>query len=74
MPPTNKKTRQGNALTPSDFDYLNVKGACEALKVGKHTIMDALQDIPGVVRISARGIRIPRAGLAAWLKKMEIPR
>ncbi len=42
--------------------------------VGKHTLMDALPDIPGVVRISERGIRIPRAGLAAWLKKLEIPR
>jgi hypothetical protein len=44
------------------------------IMVGRSTIMDALYEIPGVVRLSQRGIRIPRAGLMAWVRQFEISR
>ena len=63
-----------NADTKAQPEYLTVRAACEFLMVGKNTIMEALRDIPGVVRLSERGIRIPRAGLIAWTNQMRIVR
>lgn len=45
-----------------------------SVMVSKNTILDAIRDIPGVVRLSQRAIRIPRAGLNAWLKQFQIAR
>ena len=69
--PQSKPTQQESAGQP---EFLTVKAACKAIMVGRSTIMDALYDIPGVIRLSERGIRIPRAGLMAWANQMRIAR
>jgi hypothetical protein len=51
MPPKSKKSQQEIALALSVFDYLAAKGDGEALKVGKHTILETLQDIHGVASV-----------------------
>lgn len=55
-------------------EWMTVAEVVDELRIGRQTVMDALRDIPGTVRLSQRCIRIPRAGLYAWMKKMEISR
>jgi len=74
MPPNDIKSRQKDVTIPPELDYLTVKEVMNLLKVARETITEALPDIPGAIRISERGIRIPRAGLYAWLKRLEVAR
>jgi len=55
-------------------EWMTVREVVKELRIGRQTVMDALRDIPGVVRLSQRCIRIPRAGLNAWLHKMRMAR
>ena len=55
-------------------EYLRVGDAAAMVSVSAKSLRECLDDIPGVVRISKRGIRIPRAGLMAWIRQFQIAR
>lgn len=56
------------------IEWMSVADVVKELHIGRQTVMNALREIPGTVRLSQRCIRIPRAGLYAWMKQMEISR
>ena len=75
MPTKKSKTARQNAADKlPEPDCLRVRDAAALNSVNASTLREYLPEIPGVVRLSQRGIRIPRDGLNAWLSKMEISR
>lgn len=74
MPPKRKTSRQNAADKLPEPEYLRVGDAAALISMSAKSLRECLQDIPGVVKISQRGIRIPRAGLLAWVRQFEIAR
>ena len=63
-----------NAKSVRQPEYLRVGAAAAMVSMSAKSLRECLDDIPGVVRVSKRGIRIPHAGLMAWIRQFQIAR
>ena len=55
-------------------EYMRVGAAAAFVSMNVKTFRDCIPDIPGVVKLSERGIRIPKTGLIAWARQFQIAR
>jgi hypothetical protein len=55
----------------TEQEYFSVAQAARFLGLNHKTLRLYLPEIPGVVRLSERTTRIPKTGLAAWLRQFQ---
>lgn len=68
------KRRQHDNLetSPALPAFLTVREFAHELRLHPRDAYEYLPDIPGVIKLGPRRTRIPRAGLNAWLRKLEV--
>jgi hypothetical protein len=63
-----------NSTAGQQAEYLRVSSAAKFMDMDVKEFRECLPEIPGVIKFSARGTRVPRAGLVAWAEQWRVRR